>query len=193
MVQRAAKRMRREIGAIGLDENSIVRERCGDLARTAGVGKGERAREGYHISELDKLARHIDAARVAMKDASDVRELANHRYNVGVGISVVNANGETELLGECHLRAEVAMLALLVGVGIMIVKTYFAKADTLSALFFYHIFDFCDFCIHIREKAGIAWVNAEGEIHIVVFLCLLNSGAAGIRARADVNNCGYVT
>ena len=188
MIQRSAKWVRCEVWAIGLDENAVVRKSCGDLLGAAGVGKGEGAREGYHISELDQLSRHIDTARIAVEHATDIRELTDHRHYVGVGLAVVDADGQIQALGELHLLAEVAMLTLLVGVGIVVIKTYFTKADTLSALVFYHIFDFCEICIHVRKKACVARVNAEGEVHIVILLGLRDGGAAGLGAGADVDD-----
>src|SRR5215470_14645028 len=71
LIALAAEGRRREIGAVGLDENALERRPGGDRAQLGVLGEGDRPGEGEAETEVERVTRHRLIADEAVEDAAD--------------------------------------------------------------------------------------------------------------------------
>ena len=123
-----------------------------------------------------------------MQNTLHVGERTDNIHNVGMRFPIVNANIDTKLTCELHLRDEILHLLFLIGIGIMIVKTNLAKTNDLIRLIENHFTNFSKFGIHIIKKTSVGGVNTYGRIHISVFFRLSNDKSAGLRTGTNIDD-----
>ena len=111
LVALAAHRHRRHVGRVRLDEQALERHIAHDLGELRRVLECERPVDAEVEPQTQELARHLSAARVAVKDSGDASSLAlQDGERIGVRLAVVDADGQVQLAREVELADEDAPL-----------------------------------------------------------------------------------
>ncbi len=167
MVAFAAMRMRREIGAVGLNEQLVHRYAFSDRADALGVFKCDNAGKGDDPAAADQIRCHLGAAAVAVKHTAHFRVFADHIKAVAVRFPVMDDHGETIHLGDAHLHLKVSALCLTVGIVVMIIKADLADGNNLIFLrIIQQIAKRTPCRIDVAFRSGTARMNADGSIHL---------------------------
>ena len=134
LVALAAKRHGRKVGRIRLHENPLRRQALHDLGQFRGVLVRQRAVDAEVPVTLQKLRRHLPAARIAVQHAAHPPPLRLEKLqHVAVRLAVVDADGQIELAREIELAHEDRALqrALLLVLLPVVVEADLADGDDL--------------------------------------------------------------
>ena len=167
MIQPSSMRMGGKIRAIGFYHNRALRQYCRHLSRTLCIGERKRTRKGYHIPPSDKLLSHFSRAGKAVKHSAHTRKSSYDVHYISVCFSVVYRDGYTESVSKGHLRLKIPHLTVTVSIGIMIIKSDFAKSYALILGIPYKRLYITKRIIHrYRKILRIRGVNSYRGIHI---------------------------